>query len=312
MTTFCALALSLVLSLLFTRIWRGGATRWGVMDHPVSRSSHTEPVATCGGFAIFGAFWLTTLALQWPPSQLTIGILLGSVILVGVCFWDDTRGLPALPRLAAQMGVAVLTYAWGLRVVGVTNPLSAFVGPEYLSLGYWSGPVTVLWLVFVVNAVNWLDGIDGLAAGVSSIAAITLAAVAISGNRADIAIAAAALAGSALGFLRHNFSPARVFMGDVGAMFLGYILACLAVGGAVKGPTALVLVVPVLVLGLPIYDSATTILARLWARRPIYYPDRGHLHHRLMDKGLSVRETVLLMYGITGLLCMMALGAWLR
>lgn len=312
MTSLVALLVALMLSLALTPLVRRWGARAGVLDRPVSRSSHSQPIPTCGGFAIFGAFWLTTLILHWPPSQVTIGILVGSIILAAVCFVDDTRGLHPLPRLVAQLAVATLTYAWGIRVAGVSNPLSAFIGPDYLYLGAWSGPLTVLWIVFIVNAVNWLDGIDGLAAGVSGIAAITLAGVAAFGGRADIAIPAAALAGGALGFLRYNFSPANIFMGDVGAMFLGYILASLAVMGAVKGPTALVLVVPVLVLGLPIYDSASTILKRLWARRPIYQPDRAHLHHRLLDRGLSVRETVLVMYGITGLLCMIALGAWLR
>ena len=127
-----------------------------------------------------------------------------------------------------------------------------------------------------------------------------------------IAVAAAALAGGALGFLRYNFNPAQIFMGDVGAMFLGYALACLSVVGAVKVPTGLMVLVPMLVLGLPIYDSTSTIVKRALAGRPIYRPDRTHLHHRLLDSGLSTRETVVLMYGITGFLCVVALGVWLR
>jgi len=306
------LLISLVLSLVLTPLVRGWVIRAGILDRPVARSSHSKPIPTCGGFAIFISFWVAALAMNWPPREVTLGILGGSLILLVICFIDDWRGLDPLPRLGAQIGIAGLTYWWGVRVIGFTNPLSSFIGPEYLFLGYWSAPVTIIWIVFITNAVNWLDGIDGLAAGISGIGALTLAAVAVFSGKVEIAIAAAALAGSAFGFLRSNFSPARVFMGDVGAMFLGYILACLAVMGAVKGPTALVLVVPVLVLGLPIYDSAATILKRLLAGRPIYKPDRAHLHHQLMDKGLSVRETVLLMYGITGLLCMLALGVWVR
>ena len=306
------LVIALAVSLILTPVVRAAMVRAGVLDHPVARSSHHEPKATCGGFAIFISFWVTTLILQWPPDSVTVGTLVGSLVLLVICFVDDVRGLDPLIRLPAQIGIAGLTYWWGVRVVGFANPLAFLLGPQYVFLGYWSVPVTVLWIVFIINAVNWLDGIDGLAAGVSGIAGLALAGVAAVGGMASIAIPAAALAGSAFGFLRLNFNPAKVFMGDVGAMFLGYILACLAIMGAVKGPTALVLVVPVLVLGLPIYDSAATIINRLMAGQPIYQADRKHLHHRLMDQGLSVRETVLLMYGITGLLCVIALGVWVR
>jgi UDP-GlcNAc:undecaprenyl-phosphate GlcNAc-1-phosphate transferase len=242
-----------------------------------------------------------------------IGLLVGSIILLIVCTIDDKRNLPALPRLLVQFLVALLAYVWGVRVVQIANPLATWFGPEYVVMGWLELPVTVLWIAFVINAMNWLDGLDGLAGGVSAIAALTLAAVAASNDPAlGIVVPVAALAGSTLGFLRYNFPPASIFMGDSGAMFLGYMLASLSVVGAVKGPAAVVLVVPLLVLGLPIYDSASTIIKRMLKRRPIYHPDRGHLHHRLRDSGLSVRETVLFMYGISALLCMIALGVWLR
>jgi len=302
-----------VLSLVLTPLARRIAVHLDLIDRPVARSSHEKPVPFGGGFAIFVSFWAVALALQWPPTPPLIGMLIGSAILLTICALDDKYRLPALPRLGAQFGVGLIAYFFGVRVVQVGNPLHAVFGPEYIFMGALELPVTVLWIAFIVNAVNWLDGLDGLAAGVSSIAAMTLAMVAASGGQAlTVLVPAAALAGAALGFLRYNFNPASIFMGDVGAMFLGYMLACLSVIGAVKQPTALVLGVPLLVLGLPIYDSAMTILKRLRAGRPIYHPDRGHLHHRLLDSGLSTRETVLFMYGITGLLCMIALGVWLR
>ncbi|MGD9498165.1 MAG: glycosyltransferase family 4 protein [Armatimonadota bacterium] len=313
MTIALPLLLAAILSLTLTPLARMLAIRLDLLDRPVERSSHSRPIPFGGGFAIFVSFWVTVLVLEWPPSSPLIGMLIGSLILLVVCSLDDKYRLPAGPRLAAQMGVGLIAYGFGVRVVQVNNPLQGLLGPEYLFMGALEIPVTVLWIAFIINAVNWLDGLDGLAGGVSSIAAVTLALIATWGEHpTGVVVPAAALAGAALGFLRYNFNPASVFMGDVGAMFLGYMLACLSVIGAVKQPTALVLVVPLLVLGLPIYDSAVTILSRLRAGRPIHHPDRAHLHHRLLDSGLSTRETVLFMYGITGLLCMIALGVWSR
>lgn len=313
MTIVLPLLMAAACALVFTPVARAVAIRFDLIDRPVHRSSHTTPVPFGGGFAIFASFWVTVLVLDWPPARPLVGLLIGSTILLAVCTIDDKYRLPAAPRLVAQLLVGLIANHFGVRVVQVTNPLHGFTGPEYIFIGGWSMPVTVLWIAFITNAVNWLDGLDGLAGGVSAIAGLTLALIAAFGDQSlGVAVPAAALAGAALGFLRYNFNPASIFMGDVGAMFLGYMLAALSVIGAVKVPTALVVVVPLLVLGLPIYDSATTILTRLRAGRPIYHPDRGHLHHRLRDRGLSTRETVLFMYGITGLLCMIALGVWLR
>lgn len=307
------LGVAFVLGLLLTPVARRLAIRFDLLDHPVARSSHTEPTPFGGGHAIFAACWVTAFALGWPPSRPMIGLFVGSVVLLVVCTIDDKRNLPALPRLLVQLLVALLAYVWGVRVEQVANPVAAWIGPEIIVMGRLGLPVTVLWIAFVINAMNWLDGLDGLAGGISTIAAATLAVVAASNDQAlGIVVPVAALAGATMGFLRYNFPPASIFMGDTGAMFLGYMLASLSVIGTVKGPAAVVLVVPLLVLGLPIYDSASTILKRLLAGRPIHRPDRGHLHHRLRDSGLSVRETVLFMYGISGLLCMIALGVWLR
>lgn len=308
-----SLALALALGLALTPLARRMALRHDLVDHPVARSSHTRPTPFGGGHAIFVAFWVTTFALAWPLSPQLIGLFIGSLILITVCTIDDKRNLPPLPRLLTQLFVAVIAYSWGVRVEQIANPLSTWIGPEFVVMGLLEIPVTVLWIAFVINAMNWLDGLDGLAAGIGAIAATTLALVAASHEQTlAVAVPVAALAGSALGFLRYNYPPARIFMGDSGAMFLGYMLAALSVIGAVKGPAALVLFVPLLVLGLPIYDSLSTIFGRLRRRKPIYEADRAHLHHRLRDSGLSTRETVLFMYGITALLCMIALGVWLK
>lgn len=314
MTSIIApLAAAVVLALVLTPLARRLAVRFDLVDHPVARSSHTKPVPFGGGHAIFVAFWAVTFVLAWPLSAPLVGLLIGSSLLLIVCTIDDKRNLPPHPRLVAQLAVALITYYFGVRVVQIANPIAAWFGPEIIVMGLLELPVTVLWIAFVINAMNWLDGLDGLSAGVSAIAATTLALVAASNEHAmGIAVPVAALAGSAIGFLRYNYPPASIFMGDSGAMFLGYMLASLSVIGAVKGPAAVVLLIPLLVLGLPIYDSISTILGRLRRGHPIYHPDRAHLHHRLRDSGLSTRETVLVMYGTTALLCMVALGVWLR
>jgi len=307
------LATALVLALVLTPVARRLAVRYDLLDRPVERSSHTSPTPFGGGHAIFVAFWVTTVIVGWPLPRPLVGLLIGSLLLMVICTIDDKRNLPPLPRLMAQLLVALIAWFWGVRVEEIANPFAAWVGPEFIVMGLLSLPVTVLWIAFVINAMNWLDGLDGLAGGISAIAATTLALVTASNpTTLAIAVPVAALAGSALGFLRYNFPPATIFMGDTGAMFLGYMLASLSVIGAVKGPAAVVLFVPLLVLGLPIYDSASTILKRLREGRSIFRPDRGHLHHRLRDGGLSVRETVLFMYAIAGLLCAIALGVWLR
>ncbi|MFW5868730.1 MAG: glycosyltransferase family 4 protein [Armatimonadota bacterium] len=307
------LLIALALSLALTPVARRVAVRCNLLDRPVARSSHTAPTPFGGGHAIFVAFWVTTFALGWPPSPQFIGLFIGSIILLIVCTLDDRQNLPALPRLLVQLLAGVAAWVWGVRIEQITNPLATWIGPEIVVMGGLGLPVTVLWIAFMTNAMNWLDGLDGLAGGISAIAAMTLAIVAASNDPVlGIVVPVAALAGSTIGFLRYNFPPASVFMGDTGAMFLGYMLASLAVMGPVKGPAAIVLVVPLLVLGLPIYDSVSTMVGRLLRGQPPHKPDRAHLHHRLRDNGLSVRETVLIMYGISGLLCVIALGVWMR
>ena len=176
------LVAAFVLSLVLTPLARRIAVRLDLIDHPVERSSHKRPVPFGGGFAIFVSFWVVALALRWPPTPPLIGMFIGSAILLTICALDDKYRLPALPRLGAQLGVGLIAYFFGVRVVLVGNPLHGMFGPEYIFMGALEIPVTVLWIAFIVNAVNWLDGLDGLAAGVSSIAAMTLALVAASGD----------------------------------------------------------------------------------------------------------------------------------
>ncbi len=283
------------------------AHRIGAVAMPGGRHIHKKPTPTAGGLAIFGGFWAAAMISQWPLSGPLMGIFIGSTLLLALCLLDDVYSLPALPRLVGQILVAIIAFQWGVRIEGLTSPISILGTYKYLALGWFSAPLTVLWIVAVTNAINWLDGLDGLVAGVTSLAGLTLMAFAWGGSFEVVGVMAAAIAGANLGFLPYNFNPARVFMGDTGSMFIGYCLASVAVLGAFKGTTAAVLV-PLLVLGVPIFDSLAAVFRRVSEGRSPLSADRGHIHHRLIDRGLSVRQAVLIIYGLTALLCLLALG----
>ncbi len=312
MQSLCALILAIVMALALTPVMIRLAPRIGAVDEPDQRRVHTKPTPTAGGLAIFVAFWVPMLLLNWPPGKPLVGMLIGSVMLLGICLVDDTVGLPPFPRFAGQVLVAIVAYVWGVQWSGFTNPLSMFGEYHYISLAWFSGPLTVLWIVLVINAINWLDGLDGLAAGVSAIAALTLTVMAWDSAFYAVAIPALALAAACIGFLPYNFEPARIFMGDTGAMFLGYMLATLSVAGAFKSPTAVAVFAPLLVLGVPIFDSVSTIWKRLRQGKAIYAADKQHLHHRLLDRGLSARQAVLVIYGLTAILCVVAIILWTK
>jgi len=306
-----ALLVGLVLALLLTPIVEKIAPRIGALDRPALRHVHEKVTPTGGGLAIFAAFWLAVVvsgAFRHTPE--IVGIFVGSVVLVAVCLADDIRKLHWAPRLASQIIVAIIVVHWGVQIEGITNPLALWGGGPYLALGRWSGPLTVFWIVFMINAINWIDGLDGLAAGVCAIAAATFTIMAISGGLGVVGVLGAAIAGACLGFLPYNFSPARIFMGDTGAMFLGYMLAYISISGPFKSTTVLAVLVPFLVMGVPIYDTLITGIKRIAQGKPVYNADRTHLHHRLLDRGLSVTQTVLIYYAITGVLCALALGLW--
>ncbi len=311
MSWLLALLVGLVLALLLTPVVEKIAPRIGALDRPALRRVHEKVTPTGGGLAIFAAFWLAVVvggAFRHTPE--IVGIFVGSVVLVAVCLADDIRKLHWAPRLVSQIIVAIIVIQWGVRIEGITNPLALWGGSSYLVLGRWSGPLTVFWIVFMINAINWIDGLDGLAAGVCTIAAATFTIMAVSGGLGAVAVLGAAMAGACLGFLPYNFNPARIFMGDTGAMFLGYMLAYISISGPFKSTAVLAVLVPFLVMGVPIYDTLITGIKRITQGKPVYNADRTHLHHRLLDRGLSVTQTVLIYYAITGVLCALALGLW--
>ena len=262
-----------------------------------------------GGLAIYCGFMVAILAmlnfaeLTQEVANGVIGLLLGGTLIVIIGLIDDYKNLPAKVKLLGQILAACAVVYFDVRIDVITDPFG-----DYLYLEYLAAPATVFWIVGLTNTVNLIDGLDGLAAGVSTIASITIMLVALQEDVMIVALFTAALAGAALGFLRYNFNPAKIFMGDTGSMFLGFILAGISVIGAVKCTATIALIVPILALGLPIMDTTFAIIRRYRGGVPIFKPDKGHLHHRLLDLGFSQRQAVLLMYVISALLGLSAVA----
>lgn len=280
------------------------AAKTGAMDAPDARKVHKKPVARIGGIGIYAAFMAGILAVMSMTDMTPevsfeiIGLLVSGTLIVLLGIVDDYKNLPAKVKLVGQIAAAcVLAIAFDVRIDFITDPFGDYFFLEYLAV-----PATVFWIVGLTNTVNLIDGLDGLAAGVAVIASVTIFLVALQQNILLVAVLTAALAGAAFGFLYYNFNPARIFMGDSGSMFLGFMLAGISVIGAVKCAATIALIVPILALGLPILDTTFAIVRRYRGGVPIFKPDRGHLHHRLLDLGFTQRQAVLLMYVISAVL----------
>lgn len=269
------------------------------------RRVHKKPIPLIGGLAIFYGFVVSVLCFAVVDKAL-MGILVGAVIMVTVGIIDDMRNLDARLKLIFQLIAAFIVIYCGVDIEYIANPLSRWIGPQYISLGLWSIPITMIWIVGITNAVNLIDGLDGLAAGVSTIASVALLSLTIISQNLNAAIVAAALAGAGFGFLPYNFNPAKIFMGDTGSTFLGFVLACISIQGVMKMYALVSFVVPVLILGLPVFDTIFAIIRRIIKKKPIMSPDRGHLHHRLLDMGFSQKQTVTILYTLTSILCLTA------
>ena len=285
------------------------ADKTGAMDAPDARKVHKGPMPRIGGLAIYCGFMVSVLLMlnfgELAPeiANGVIGLLLGGTLIVIIGLIDDYKNLPAKVKLLGQIVAACVVVYFDVRIDFITDPFG-----DYLYLEYLAAPATVFWIVGLTNTVNLIDGLDGLAAGVSTIASITIMLLALQENVTVVALFTAALAGAAIGFLRYNFNPARIFMGDTGSMFLGFILAGVSVIGAVKSTATIALIVPILALGLPIMDTTFAIIRRYRGGVPIFKPDKGHLHHRLLDLGFSQKQAVLLMYVISALLGLSAVA----
>lgn len=276
------------------------AHKIGAIDVPKdNRRVHKTPIPRLGGLAIYVAFMVTYLSLNSMSGVREMGLVLGSIVIIAAGVVDDLKPISAKVKLAAQILAAVILYYSGIRIDFLTN----YIRPsEIVDIGFMSLPMTIFWIVGITNTVNLIDGLDGLAAGISTIAAASLAYVSIINGRTETALVTLAIVGACVGFLPYNFNPAKIFMGDTGSLFLGFILAATSIDGSIKGATFLVFAAPILALGVPIFDTTFAILRRMINRKPIMEADKGHLHHRFLKLGFDQKTAVLMMYLISILL----------
>jgi UDP-GlcNAc:undecaprenyl-phosphate/decaprenyl-phosphate GlcNAc-1-phosphate transferase len=276
----------------------------GVVDEPgETRRVHSLPVPRLGGIALLLGIFVPALAFLELDGAYR-GILLGAAIAATVGAIDDFRGLPWWGKLAGQISAGAVAVGFGVTVDRFTFPLLGSQElPEWVA-----GAATIVWVVAIMNMVNFLDGMDGLAAGVCAIAGSTFAIIGLSLGAPEAALLSAIVAGACFGFLRHNFYPARIFMGDSGALLLGFLLATVSIEGLVKTAALATLVLPLLVLAIPIVDTSFVFAKRLKYRRPVYEADRTHLHHRFMNIGFSQKRAVAYMYVWCGILAAAALA----
>jgi UDP-GlcNAc:undecaprenyl-phosphate GlcNAc-1-phosphate transferase len=286
--------------------------KFGIVDRPNARKIHQSPVVRVGGVSIFIGT-IVALLIVWrlggfsqisPQREAEIwGVVLGSILYFMIGLADDLFNLSPISRLLMQITVAAGCWWMGVRIEFLSVPFDGLIKIYWLSL-----PVTVIWLVGMANAINWIDGVDGLAAGVSGIAAVVMLVVTLFMDQPAAALIAAALAGSALGFLRYNFNPAQIFMGDGGAYFMGFTLAGVGVIGLVKGTAVTAVLLPYLILAVPIIDMSAVIFSRLCKGKSPFVADKSHLHHWLLKAGISQRLTVLFIYALTLWVGSLAMG----
>src|SRR6201997_1945894 len=283
---------ALVVVVLLTPAVGGMARMLGAVDAPGGRRLNRSPVPRLGGLALFLGIFVPALAFLHLGHE-TRGLLLGAAVAVTVGAVDDFRGLRWFEKLAGQLLAASIPVGFGVWVDRFTFPV---IGVH--ALPSWVGmPLTVLWIVAIMNMVNFLDGLDGLAAGVAAIAGATFAVIALSLGKPDAAVLSAIVFGACLGFLRHNFYPSRIFMGDSGALLLGFVLAAISVQGLLKTAATVALFFPLLVLAVPILDTSFVVARRLKHGLPVYAADRQHLHHRFLRRGFSQRRAAVTIWG---------------
>ena len=284
-----------LLAFLSTPLVKKLAKKIGAIDIPKDkRRMHTDSVPLIGGLAIFLGFLVSTVFFAEIDIKI-IAILSGALIMVMLGVFDDKYALGAKFKLMIQIIAAAIPVIAGVRIERIILPFLKSGGIEFGWLAY---PITILWIVALTNAVNLIDGLDGLAAGVSAIASFSMFLIALMQGNYVIAVMSAALVGACCGFLPYNFSPASIFMGDTGSTFLGFVMASLSVLGLFKIHAIISFAVPFIAFGIPIFDTSFAIFRRIKEHRPIMSPDRGHLHHRLVDMGFSHKQAVLIIYAI--------------
>lgn len=299
LTSLFAFVLALAVSFAVTPAVKMLAIKIKAVDVPKdNRRMHKVPIPRAGGLAIFFGFLISLLLFGDMSGQMK-SILLGALLLAALGLVDDVLALKPGIKFAGQIVAALIPVLNGVVVRGFTNPFSH---TGFLNLGFFAIPVTVIWIVGITNAVNFIDGLDGLACGVSAIATVTMFAIAVLYSENQIALMMAALAGACIGFLPYNMNPAKIFMGDTGSMFLGYILAVTSVQGLFKFYAVISFAVPFIVLGLPIFDTAFAIVRRVAKGQSPLQADRGHVHHRLIDLGFDQKQSVAILYAFSAVL----------
>ncbi|WP_404356214.1 undecaprenyl/decaprenyl-phosphate alpha-N-acetylglucosaminyl 1-phosphate transferase [Cytobacillus firmus] len=291
---YLTLLICFAASIIITPLVKKLAIKIGAVDKPNQRKVHQKVMPRLGGLAIYLSFIIGLLVLR-PGGEYFLPILIGSIIIIITGVLDDMIELSAKFKLLGQLAAALVVVLGGVNVDYINIP---FIGE--LNFGPLSIPLTILWIVGITNAINLIDGLDGLAAGVSSIALITISGMAILKGDMFVVSMGLIVLGSTLGFLIYNFHPAKIFMGDTGALYLGYMIAVLSLLGF-KNVTMISLIIPVIILGVPISDTFFAIIRRIVNKQPLSAPDKSHLHHCLLKLGFSHRQTVLLIYAMAAM-----------
>lgn len=290
--------ISTLISFIATPIMRKIAIKVGAVDIPKDeRRVHKKGIPYLGGVAIYLGVIITML-IYLPINNVTnLAVILGGTIIMISGLIDDFKDLSPKIKLIIQIVAGIILVLGDVKIEFITNPFSGT--GELINLGILSIPITIFWVVGITNTVNLIDGLDGLSAGVAGISSLSLMFVANKFGYLEIAIFAAILAGGCLGFLPYNFNPASIFMGDAGALFLGFMLAAISIEGVMKSAATIAVVVPIIILGIPIFDTTFAIFRRILNGQHPMQADKGHLHHRLLNRGYSQRKTVLILYAIS-------------
>ena len=306
------------------------AKKVGAIDVPNDRRVNSKPMPRLGGLAVIAGFFVSVIYLLITTTLegkinffdeenycfKMIGFFIGIVVLGFVCYIDDVKGIPSLVKLAAQIIAAIIVVICGIRIEDISLP---FTDGKIMITGIWSCILTVCWIIGITNAINLIDGLDGLSSGVTLISCLSLLMVfALNGSPLIAIVLITALAGAIVGFLPFNFSPAKTFIGDTGSNFMGFSLAIISILGVAKTYTALVLIAPIIILGMPIFDTIFAIFRRIIkgkSLKAVFKPDKGHLHHKLVERGFTPKQAVLILYGLSASLGMFAIilfdsGIW--
>lgn len=287
-----------IISLVTTPLIRKIALKIKAIDIPKDeRRVHKKPIPLLGGLAIYIAFLVGLIFEGGSVTLSESGIILGGVVIALGGVIDDLKDIKPAYKISIQLTAACILVISGVGINKITNPFSGSI--PWVDIGIFSIPITIIWVVGVTNAFNLIDGLDGLAAGIGFIASITLFIICILNGRYEAAILTAVLSGALIGFLPYNFYPAKIFLGDTGSQLVGFLLAAISIEGTIKSAAAFALAIPILAFGLPIYDTLFAIVRRKVNGKPIMQGDKGHLHHRLLNMGLTQKQAVIIMYLIS-------------